>query len=133
MSQEFHEVENALKRLEKIQAEHIESFQIQLLPDLEAQTAKRREAFDNLICCLEKFFTRTGQDDEEQTASMVLIFKKQLKGLQRQNLTLKEKVEAYREDLRARMKHLAKGRKVIDSYRPPSSFSNRPRAISLTN
>ena len=132
MSQEFTKVKNALSRLERIQEEHIESFHVQLLPDLEAQTAKRREAFEALICCMEKFFIRASEEDEH-TASMVLSISKQVERLQRQNIILKERVETHREDLRARMKHIVKGRRVIKSYRPPSYIVNRPRAISLTN
>ena len=132
MNHEFYEVENALNRLESLQDEHIESFQTQLLPDLEGQTAKRKEAFNHLTCCLEKFFTQASKGDEK-TVSMIQIFSKQIERLQHQNLVLKEKVETHREDLKARMKKITKGRKAIRSYRPPSSFLNRPRAISVTN
>ena len=132
MNLEFCEVENALNRLENLQDEHIDSFQTQLLPDLESQTAKRREAFDHLACCLEKFFSQLPEEDE-QTVSMIQTFTKQITRLQHQNLILKEKVELHKEDLQARMRQITKGRKAIGSYRPPSSFLNRPRAISLTN
>lgn len=131
MNQEFNGITSAVNRLERIQNEHIESFQTQVLPDLEAQTAERKKAFDSLIRSLDMFFTRSGQD--EQTAVLMRSLTERIQGLQNQNRILKEKVETYREDLKARMKHLAKARKGINAYRPPSSFSNRPRAISLTN
>jgi hypothetical protein len=133
MDLEFENVKHALTRLDRIQAEHIESFQTQLLPDLEYQTALRQEAFDSLTTRLNIFLGQADRYDKEQMTSMVLWVKEQVSGLQHQNLMLKECVEAYKNDLKERMNGLTRGKRALGSYGPSSSFSKRPRVISLTN
>ncbi|WDP87268.1 MAG: hypothetical protein HUN05_20825 [Desulfobacter sp.] len=109
MNQEFENITHAMAVLDSIQAEHIESFQTELMPDLEDQMGKRHQAFNQLSDQLNLFFARTEQYDEAQLRSMILTFSKQMNKLQNQNLMLKEKVELYRENLKARMKKMTKG------------------------
>lgn len=133
MEREFHSVTNAIDVMDRIQARHLESFQAELLPDLERHTLERTEAFERLTSCLTLFFNQIQMSDEAQASPMVETITEQITRLQQQNQMLVEKVETYKADLQARMRGLTKGRQAMKSYGPPSSFSKRPRVISLTN
>jgi molecular chaperone DnaK (HSP70) len=133
MEKEFYHVKTAIDTMDKLQTKHIESFQKELLPDLERQNLERNKAFEMVRYSLHQFFKQADFSEEPQTEDMVATVKNLITRLQQQTQILVEKVEAYKTDLQARMGNLSKGRQAIKSYGPPSSFSKRSRVLSLTN
>ncbi len=133
MKKGFHHINATLIRLEKIQANHIESFNTEILPDLEHQMIERNEAFRILKKDVGKFLKDTGPGKEADTESMMYIFIERINTLITQNKALEKKVIAHRNGLRESMKRMSIGKKIIGSYGSPSSVSNRPRAINFTN
>lgn len=133
MNKDLQQIKDTLNRLDKIQISHIESFDMELMPDLELQLVERKKEFDKLNTVVSRFVKNGGLDNDTETQSMVYFFIECINTLLNQNKMLEKKVRAHRDYLQESMKRLSRGKLVIGSYGSPSSISNRPRAINLTN
>ncbi len=133
MLNEFQHINNTLKKLDKMQASHIKSFDTELMPDLELQLIERNEGFNKLKQSVKKFIDDAGLDNNADKESMAAVFIGHISTLISQNKVLEAKVRVHRDGLKASMKKILRGKQVIDSYGSPSSVLNRPRAINLTN
>ena len=132
MKKEFQKIRDTLSRLDKIQTSHIESFDTDLMPDLERQLIERKEEFSKLKRSVSRFITNAELNSDTDTES-IIVFIERINTLLGQNKVLEAKVKAHREGLRESMKKISRGKQVIGSYGSPFSVSNRPRAINLTN
>jgi len=133
MNKKFQQIRKTLNLLDKMQADHIDSFDTQLMPNLELQSEERKKTFNCLNQEFKLFLKNTEQFDDADTKTMVSFFIQRIEMLMNQNRLLEKKVREYRDNLKEHMKSISKGKKAIGSYGSPSSISNRPRAISLTN
>lgn len=133
MEKEFRQIRDTLDSLDKIQMDHIESFDTDLMPNLECQLVERKKEFNKLEKNIRQFISNAGLDSNPDTESMILFFIERINKLLDQNKTLEKRVKAHRDTLQETMKKTSRGKQVIGSYGSPSSVSNRPRAISLTN
>ncbi len=131
MEKQFQQIKEALSRLDDIQATHIDSFDTDLLPDLEFQLDERNTEFSRLMKMISQFIAKIELDAGEGTDSMVIFLMEGINTLLVQNKILKKRVTAHRDSLQESMKNLSRGKQVIGSYGSPSS--NGPRAINLTN
>ncbi len=132
MENEFRQIRDTLNRLDTIQMSHIESFDTTLMPDLEHQLAERTQAFDKLKKQVNRFIAKTGNGNTT-TESMTIGFIDRINTLIAQNKVLEKRVTEHRDGLQESLKKISRGKKAIGSYGSPSSVSNRPRAINLTN
>jgi DNA-directed RNA polymerase beta' subunit len=133
MENEFRQIRETLNRLDTIQMSHIESFDTTLMPDLEHQLSERTEAFDKLKKQVNRFIANTNNGNTADTESMTIGFIDRINTLIAQNKVLEKRVTDHRDGLQKSLKKISRGKKAIGSYGSPSSVSNRPRAINLTN
>ncbi len=131
MEKAFQEINETLNRLDEIQTSHIESFDTEIIPDLESQLIERNEEFNKLKKSVNGFII--DPDFDNTTESIMAVFIERIGTLISQNKVLEAKVRAHRDGLKESMKRLSRGKQVINFYGSPSSVSNRPRAINLTN
>ena len=134
MENQFRQIRDTLNQLDTIQMSHIKSFDTTLMPDLEHQLAERTEVFGKLKKQVNRFIAKTGNDDNTtDTESMIIGFTERINTLIAQNKVLEKRVKEHRNGLQESLKKISRGKKAIGSYGSPSSVSNRPRAINLTN
>lgn len=133
MEKNFQRIRETLNRLGKIQTRHIESFDTEIMPDLERQVIERNTELSRLKKNVGKFITDAGLDHDANIESMISFFTDRIQTLADQNRVLKKKVATHKDRLQESMKKLSRGKQVIGSYGAPASVSNRPRAIHLTN
>lgn len=133
MKKEFQQIRDTLDRLDKIHIRHIESFDADLMPDLQRQLIERKNEFDKLKTAVNKIITASGFENEAETESMISFFIERINTLLGQNKMLKKKVKVHRDGFQESMKNMSRGKQAIGAYRSPSSVSNKPRAINLTN
>lgn len=126
------QVKKALHNLDELQADHINSFESQVLPDLEKQIIERQAGFYELKKNMALFLQKTATVDVMEDTSMVQDIKEYLRLLMYQNKTLTSLVETHKNELETSMKHIVKGRRTIHAYGGSLvSKSNRPKVISL--
>ena len=131
MKKNFQGIKETFDKLERIQFVHIDSFDRELMPDLERQTLERKKELDLLKETVDQWTSRdTDMNDDTEAAAYYFI--ERIQTLLKQNETLEKKVRMYKDHLQQSLKNLSRGKQVIGAYGSPSSVSNRPRAINIT-
>lgn len=131
MKKIFQDIKETFDKLEKIQFGHIDSFDRELMPDLERQTLERKKELDQLKENVDQWTSGdNGMDDDTEATAYYFI--ERLQTLLNQNETLEKKVRMHKDHLQQILKNLSRGKQVIGAYGSPSSVSNRPRAINIT-
>ncbi len=131
MTKNFQDIRETIGRLERIQTRHIESFDAELMPDLESQTLEKKKEFDLLKESVNQWVSTGELGNDGDTEPMVHYFIEQIQILLNQNKMIEKKVRAHKEFLQESLKKLSRGKQVIGSYGSPSTALNRPRAIDL--
>jgi hypothetical protein len=132
MKKNFQDIKESFDKLEKIHLSHIDSFDRELIPDLECQTLERKKEFDLLKENVTQWINRDEPGNDADTESMVHYFIERIHILLNQNETLGKKARMHKDQLQQSLKNLSRGKQVIGAYGSPSSVSNRPRAINIT-
>ncbi|MFO7752543.1 MAG: hypothetical protein R6V41_05435 [Desulfobacteraceae bacterium] len=133
MEQQYQKVNKAMNSLFEIQDRHMASFSGDTLPDLENQSAERKEAMNHLQDQVNAFISAVEKDTGSEAQSMMQFFNQRITTLLEQNRTIENRVKAVKDSIGKSMKQLSKGRKGLQSYRPPSlSVQNRPRVINFS-
>jgi hypothetical protein len=132
MKKKFQDIKDAFDKLEKIQLDHIDSFDRELMPDLECQTLERTKEFDLLKESVTQWINRDEPGNDANTESMVHYFIERIHILLNQNEALEKKVRVHKDHLQQSLKNLSRGKQAIGAYGSPSSVTNRPRAINIT-
>jgi hypothetical protein len=132
MKKIFQDIKEAFDKLEKIQLGHIDSFDRELMPDLECQTLERTKEFDLLKESVTQWINRDEPGNDADTESMVHYFIERIHILLNQNEALGKKVRMHKDHLQQSLKNLSRGKQMIGAYGSPSSVTNRPRAINIT-
>ncbi|MCP3941176.1 MAG: hypothetical protein GY710_06815 [Desulfobacteraceae bacterium] len=133
MEKEFKQVKESLNRLDSLYKNHMESFDNKELPNLEKQSSDRAIEVDKLMKKVGKLIDSVQAQANADTKSMIIALNDRVTILLEQNKVLKKKVDASREDIKKNMKHIAKGKKVINSYKSSGSVSNKPKVLNITN
>src|SRR6056297_3537774 len=108
MKKNFKAVEETLNRLYDLQADHLASFDKQLLPDLEQQSAEREIEVSRLIRNVNTLVKQVEAETGAETESMLVFLKDRVTELLDQNRALELKVHAVRDNIKNRMKQLSK-------------------------
>jgi hypothetical protein len=133
MDNAFQHIKHLLARMEQMQHVHITAFDTQVMPDLEKQQRVRKNLFDQLAAAVDRFMKDPEPDMEMAPDDMIRNLNEQMHRLLHQNHILSQKVTAHKNQIQHSLKNLSKGKHAIQSYGSPSSMTNRPRAINLTN
>lgn len=133
MHKDFIHITSILDKIDQMQASHIQSFETELMPDLASQIVQRKTEFDKLKKSFALFISNTQLVHAEDKKPIITDFIDRINIILVQNEVLEERTKAYKYSLQESIKEILKGRKAIGLYGSPSSFSNRPRAIDLTN
>ncbi|HAR34221.1 MAG TPA: hypothetical protein DCR95_09095 [Desulfobacter sp.] len=133
MKKNFKAVEDTLNRLYDLQTDHLASFDKQVLPDLEQQSAERDIEVSRLIRNVDILVKQLEIETGTETESMLFFLNDRVTGLLDQNRALEVKVKAVRDNIKNRMKQLSKGTSVIGSYRSSAAAAYTPKVISITN
>lgn len=124
------QIEKILYELDELQANHIESFEAQILPDLEKQIMERQAGFDELKKTVTLFSRETEPVDIMEDEPVIQDVKEHIQLLMNQNKTLKSLIETHKNGLETSMKKIAKGRRTIHAYGSLASQRN-PKVISF--
>ncbi|MDA8134460.1 MAG: hypothetical protein M0T82_07540 [Desulfobacteraceae bacterium] len=131
MEKIFQDITETFDRLERILFGHIDSFDRNLMPDLDRQLLERKKELDLLKENVGHWVGRdTDMNDDNKAATN--YFTERIQTLLKQNKTLEKKVRMHKDHLQQSLKNLSRGKQVIGAYGSPSSVSNRPRAINIT-
>ncbi len=133
MEKKFTKVEETLNRLDDLHRTHMESFDREVLPDLEKQSAERAVEVDRLMKRVGGLIKLAQTQTMTSTESMMLTINDRVTILLEQNKALRTKVQASRDGIEDNLKQISKGKKVISSYRSSAAVSNNPRVLSITN
>jgi len=133
MDNAFQQIKNLLARMEQMQYEHITAFDTQVMPDLENQQLLRKNLFNQLAGAVKRFIQDPDLDTDMEPDDMTRNLDEQMHRLLHQNDILVQKVTAHKNQIQQSLKNLSKGKHALQSYGSPSSMTNRPRAINLTN
>jgi len=125
------QIEKTLYKLDELQANHIESFGTQILPDLEQQMMERQAGFEELKKTVTLFSQQTESVDIMDDEPVIQNVKEHIQLLMNQNKTLKSLIETHKNGLETSMKNMAKGRQTIHAYGSLPSKKNRPKVISF--
>ena len=133
MTIEYKLIQNLIEELDRIHQKHIDSFDRELLPDLEQHCKERNEAIERLVTEMNRFVHAIGSlPDAETSDEGVISLMKGISTLLEQNRVLAEKVKSHKDDIERSMKRISSEKKVLHAYGSPSYLSNRPRVISYT-
>lgn len=124
------QIEKVLYELDELQANHIESFEAQILPDLEKQMMERQAGFEELKKTVALFSREAEPSDIMEDEPVIQNVKENIRLLMSQNKTLKSLIEKHKNGLEASMKNIAKGRRTIHAYGSMTSQRN-PKVISF--
>ncbi len=133
MEKKLKKVEETLNRLDDLHRTHMESFDKEVLPDLEKQSAERAIEVDRLMKRVGGLVKLAQTQTRATTESMMLSLNDRVTILLEQNKALRTKVKASRGQIENNLKQISKGKKVISSYRSSAAVSNNPRVLSITN
>ena len=133
MEKKLQRVEETLNRLDDLHRTHMESFDREVLPDLEKQSAERAVEVDRLMKRVGGLIKLAQTQTRTSTESMMLGLNDRVTILLEQNKALRTKVQASRDGIGDNLKQISKGKKVISSYRSSAAVSNNPRVLSITN
>ena len=133
MKKTLKKVEETLNRLDDLHKAHMKSFDKEVLPDLEKQSADRAIEVDRLMKRVEGLVKLSQMQTRENTESIIITLNERVTILLEQNKALITKVHASRDRIKNNMKQISKGKKVISSYRSSAAVSNNPRVLSITN
>ncbi len=133
MEKKLKEVEETLNRLDDLHRTHMASFDREVLPDLEKQSAERAVEVDRLMKRIGGLVKLAQTQTRTTTESMLLTLNDRVTTLLEKNKALRTKVQASRDGIGNNLKQISKGKKVISSYRSSAAVSNNPRVLSITN
>lgn len=133
MHKDITHIINILDRIDQMQASHIKSFETELMPDLASQLVQRKTEFEKLKESFALFISKARIAQIEDKEPIVKEFIERVNLLLEQNKILEKRTKDYKNNLQENIKNILKGRKAISLYGSPSSFSNKPRAINLTD
>ncbi len=129
----FTQIKKALNHLDDLQADHMASFDTELMPDLEKQMTERKQGFAELEKAMNAMDpdlqTRADREDDLQVTEII----KQIRMLMHQNKTLTARVEHHKDGLKNSMHRIGKGKNVIHAYGSPVSHRNRSKVINFKN
>jgi hypothetical protein len=126
------QIKKALHKLDELQANHIESFDAQILPDLEQQMMERQAGFEELKKTVALFSREADPVDILDDKAVIQNIREHIRLLMNQNKTLKSLIETHKNGLETSMKNIAKGRQTIHAYGSLASQKN-PKVISCRN
>ncbi len=131
MEQAFKQVNDILTKLDEMHADHINSFDSQLLPDIEQQMIERDESFTELKATMDRLLghmeTMENLDDIPDIHDILA----HIHLLMQQNKILSTAVQGHKQVLEKSMKKVAKGKHVINAYGSPLSQRNQPKVINF--
>ncbi len=134
IQQAYHRVIQIMDEIQILQENHIQSFDTQLLPDMEKHCQERQQSFDRffmessvLIAHLETL------QDQKMAKEIVEHVNNRIAGLLAQNDILSKKTMEHRTRIQESLNHLSRGKAAMNSYGTPAYIKNRPRAIYVTN
>lgn len=133
MEKNLKKVEETLNRLEDLHRTHMESFDRDILPDLEKQSAERAVEVDRLMKRVGGLAKLAQTQTRATTESMMLTLNERVTILLEQNMVLRTKVKASRGRIENTLKQISKGKKAIGAYRSSVVVLNNPRVLSITN
>jgi hypothetical protein len=126
-------IKKALNHLDDLQADHMASFDTELMPDLEKQMTERKQCFTELQKAMNDMVpdlqARADMKDDPHVTEII----KQIRMLMHQNKTLTARVQHHRDSLKNSMQRIGKGRNVIHAYGSPVSHRNRSKVINFKN
>lgn len=123
------QIKKALYKLDELQANHIESFDAQILPDLEQQMMERQAGFEELKKTVALFSGEAEPVDILDDKAVIQSVREHIRLLMNQNKTLKSLIETHKNGLETSMKNIAKGRQTIHAYGSLAS-QRTPKVIS---
>lgn len=140
MGNELSQITELINNLEDIHMDHISSFNMELMPDLEKQSIERSKIVDKLGEKIHYLINNINfkhiSDDEpldsDTDYEAILLFKKRIFTLLEQNRALEKKVRAHKDSIQKSMKKVSKGRQAINSYGSSTSVKNRAQVMNLT-
>lgn len=118
--------------MDHIHEQHINAFDHELLPDLEAQSHERALAVERLENKITSFIKIVQGQQTPETDEGMISFIDRISALLQQNRILESKVRCHKEGIERSMKTISVGKKVLHSYGSPSFGLNRPKIISYT-
>lgn len=126
-------ITHVIDDLDTIQEGHINSFDQELLPDLEKQCKERNLLVERLAETIGSFTQKVKQlKADEDTEETIMFIKTRISDLLKQNRALEKKVRHHKNGIKKSMKKITAGRKMISSYGSPALSSNIPKVISYT-
>ncbi len=134
IQQAYHSVMKTMDEIQILQENHIQSFNTQLMPDLETHCQERKHIFD-------RFYTEAGTLisnletilDKDRAKEVVESVNNRIAGLLAQNSILSQKALEHKNRIQESLNNLSQGKRAMTSYGTPSYIQNRPRAIRITN
>jgi hypothetical protein len=126
----FTQIKNALEQIDDLQADHMASFDTELMPDLEKQMTERKQGFAELKKAMNNMNPDL-QDMEDNPQVSEIINHIQM--IIHQNKTLANRVQQHKDGLESSMRRIGKGRNVIHAYGAPVSHRNRSKVINFKN
>lgn len=135
METELKKLEASINEFEKLQEKHLDALTDEdKLPDLEEQTLERNIGITNLMETVSGFIKKAESQNHINTKSKILFFSNRITTLLDQNKVIETKVKNIRAQLKNKMTHISKGKKIISSYRSSSAETSiKPRVLSITN
>lgn len=127
----FRNITLALDRLDTLYHAQIRSFDEEVLPDLETQSADRSAALESLKRLVEKMLPEMGDQQVLENQSEVEALIRHIQILIHRNSTLKSRVMATKEQLQESMSRLNAGKRAITAYGSPQSVRNRPKVLTV--
>ncbi|WP_300456285.1 hypothetical protein [Desulfobacula sp.] len=132
MTMEYKHITRVIDNLDHLQARHIDSFDHDLLPDLETQCRERHLAIEQLETDIHILTGKAKLDQTEESNETLVFLMTRISGLLKQNRVLEKKVRTHKDGIENSLKTLATGKKIIHSYGSPAMTANHPRVISHT-
>jgi hypothetical protein len=132
MTIEYKKISQIIDDLDTVQEKHIDSFDCELLPDIETQCIERNLAIGDLVKKIAAFSNSISEHQTEDGQEGVISLIKRISTLLKQNKTLENKVRIHKDGIEQSLKRLSTGKKIIKLYGSPPSVLNRPRVINYS-
>ncbi len=134
LQQAYDRVIKIMDEIQILQEAHIQSFDTELLPDMEKHCRERQHTFDRFYMESDILISHLGAVNDKNIAKTIVEnVNKRISGLLVQNDLLSKKAMEHRSRIQDSLNNLSRGKTAMDSYGTPAYIKNRPRAIYVTN
>ncbi len=134
IQQAYYRVIQIMDEIHILQENHIQSFDRELLPDMEKHCQERQRFFDRFLMESNVLLSHLETlQDQNMAKEIVEHVNNGISRLLSQNDILSKKTMEHRSRIQASLNQLSRGKTAMDSYGTPAYIKNRPHAIYVTN